>query len=228
MVKSPWEAAKCSAIACMFLNHVGLALPQPWPEIGVGVGRICLPIFSLLIVFNLRDETEARAGRYLTWLLGWALVSQPVYALLFNSGFMWRLNALATLATGVTLIYISRVYGMALAVTAACVVINQTEWLEGGAWMPVGQLLAWYLLSKKPTAKLFAICTISILAYGMNTHGLMIPSLMGAIAVFATPLVMAASAQISAYVPRQPRLFFYAFYPLHLTAIFAVHGPIAA
>jgi len=210
----------------MVLNHVALALPSPWLEIGVGIGRICLPIFSLLIVFNLNVETEARAGRYLSWLLGWALISQPIYALLFNSGFMWRLNALATLATGVALIYIARVYGMAMAVIAACVVINQAEWLEGGAWMPVGQLLAWYALSKQPSAKPFAIVTISVLAYGMNTHGLATLSMMAAIAMLATPLAMAASVRIAAYVPRLPRLFFYAFYPLHLTAIYAIHGPI--
>jgi len=48
------------------------------------------------------------------------------------------------------------VYAVAIAVVAAGVVINQAEWLEAGVWMPVGQLLAWPLLSKKPIAKLFA------------------------------------------------------------------------
>ena len=127
-----WEAAKWLAVLCMVANHSALALGMPWQDWGILMGRVSLPTFALIIVLRLESDTEARATRYLGHLLLWALIAQPVYALLFNHGYLWRLNALFTLACGVTLIFVARRFGWMAALAASAVVVTQSPWLEGG------------------------------------------------------------------------------------------------
>jgi TraX protein len=198
-----WEFAKWVAVICMALNHIGLVLPAPWPEIGVAFGRTSLPIFSLLIVFPLQRDIEARAGRYLGLLLFWGLLTQPVFALLFANWAPWCGNAMLTLASGVCLIYLAASYGVALAGLAAVILMGAPAWLDsgahldGGAWMPVAPM--------------------NVAAH----HWVSIPPL---VALLGTPLLVLASPHLSGYLPRLPQLAFYSFYPLHLAAILALHG----
>jgi hypothetical protein len=79
----------------------------------------------------------------------------------------WCGNALLTLASGVCLIYLARTCGVMLAGLAAAIVIGASAWLGGGAlldngaWMPVAQLLAWWLLQRRPDKQVLAVVLAS-------------------------------------------------------------------
>jgi hypothetical protein len=208
----------------MALNHLGLALPALWPTIGVAFGRVSLPIFALLIVFHLQRDTEARAGRYLGLLLFWGLLTQPVYALLIANWQSSRGNAMLTLASGVCLIYLARIHGIVLAGLATAIVIGGSVWLDGGAWMPVVQLLAWYLLTRSPGNQALALALVAVVAFAMNVPAQQWVSIPALVGLLGTPLLVLASPHLSGYLPRLPQLAFYSFYPLHLAAILALHG----
>lgn len=219
-----WEFAKWAAVVCMLLNHIALAWPPPWAVLGSAIGSVSFPVFSLLIVFHLRHDPEARAMRYLGLLLFWGGLAQPVYALLLADWHLWRFNAMATLASGVCLIYLAQIGSVALAGLAAGIVVAGSAWLDGGAWMPVAQLLAWYWLKRRPGDWPLAVVLVSALAFGMNNPGMSRVSVNAIVALLVTPWVIWVSPRWSAHVPRLPRMAFYSFYPLHLAAILAVHG----
>lgn len=216
---SPWEGAKWMAVACMALNHVGLMWASPWQDCAFIAGRVSLPVFSLLVVYHLRHETEAKASRYLLRLLIWALVAQPIYAMLFSFGAWGRLNALATLASGVCLIYLADRLGPVAAAMGAWLVYEQGGWLEGGAWMPLGQLVAWYALRYSARAWPLCVWWIAVLAFGMNWQAMDGVTPMAWAAVVLTSLAMGVSPGISSRLPRLPGWLFYAFYPCHLAVI---------
>lgn len=220
----------------MAFNHIGLVLPAPWPAIGVAFGRTSLPIFSLLIVFHLQRDTKARAGRYLGWLLFWGLLTQPVYALLFANWAPGCGNAMLTLASGVCLIYLATSSGVVLAGLAPVILIGASAWLDGGAqldgstlldggaWMPVAQLLAWWLLQRRPGKQVLAVVLVASMAIPMNLAAHHWVSIQPLAVLFGTPWLVLASPHLSGYLPRLPQLAFYSFYPLHLAAILALHG----
>lgn len=209
----------------MVANHVALTLPQPWREAGILLGRASLPLFSLLIVLRLQHDTEARATRYLTRLLVWGMIAQPFYVLLLSGWSMMRFNALFTLASGVCLIYLARVGNIWLAALGAGVVVMGTAWLDGGAWMPLAQLLAWYWLKQRPGNTWAAVGIIAVMASGMNMHSLGQISIDSLVVLVALPLIIAISPRLSQAIPRLPGLVFYGFYPVHLAVIYAIHGP---
>ena len=208
----------------MLINHVGLALPAPWPALGETLGRVSLPVFSLLIVFNLQTHTQQRASRYLEWLLFWALLTQPVYALLIANWQLGRGNALFTLACGACLIYLTHTGGLLLAGLAAGMVVSAAHWIDGGAWMPLAQWLAWVWMQKRPALPAVAIGLVAAAAFGMNLPPAAWVSGPALVALLGTPLLWLASPHWSSHLPRLPRLAFYAFYPLHLAVILSLHG----
>lgn len=155
------------------------------------------------------------------------MLSQPLYGLLFFGAPFGRLNALATLACGVCLIYLSQRLGWLAALLAAALVWQQSPWLEGGAWMPLGQWLIWLGLRRWPRAWPVAVLAIAALGLGMNAAALGRVSAMAWAALALPPLAIAVSPPLSAWLRRWPRWAYYAFYPLHLALILAWHGPLS-
>ena len=214
------DAAKIAAAALMVINHVLIALPQPWPYWGYLAGRPCIPIFCFIIIKRIADNTPARAKRMLYWLVPWALLSQPIYQLLVIH-FVIRANILVTLAVGVGLIYLlsRRFYGRsAMALLALLFVDN---YFDGGAIIVAGMIAAYALNKYYPFA---ALATITIAALASNL--LLAPQMPEAsLSVFATPVIMISEPGFLCVLPALPRAAFYAFYPAHLLVILLVFGP---
>ncbi len=219
-----WEFAKWLALLAMLANHVALAMPSPWYEAGILIGRISMPIFALIIAYRLTANTEARAVRYLKKLLIWGLIAQPMYSLLLYDNGIGRLNALFTLAIGVCLIYLAQVVNFRLAAILAGLVIIGSPWLDGGAWMPIAQLCGWYWLTRHPDRVWPSAALMAVMAAAMNIHPEM-SYLHCLVAFMAIPLAILAPAQFSSKLPRMPGVVFYSFYPTHLAVIYLANGP---
>jgi TraX protein len=214
------DAAKFAAAALMIVNHVLIALPQPWPYWGNLAGRPCIPIFCFIIIKRIADNTPARAIRMLYWLIPWALLSQPIYQLLVIN-FIIRANILVTLAIGVGLIYLlSRRLYMYLPI-ALLILLFANKYLDGGAITVAGMLTAYALNRFYSYA---ALPTVTVAAMASNL--LLTPQAPEAsLCVLAAPLIIGVSPVFSTVCPRLPRAAFYAFYPAHLLVILLVFGP---
>lgn len=94
------EALKWIALACMIVDHINNAFFAREMAWMVPVGRIAMPLFTLVLGYNL-----ARPGsdpiRLLKRLLLFGLIAQPVHAILVMKGSWIPLNVLFTFAAGV-------------------------------------------------------------------------------------------------------------------------------
>lgn len=221
-----WEAAKWTAVLAMTLNHATWHAGSPWAEWGVLVGRLSLPVFSLLVVFRMEEFTRARAERYLGGLLVSGLLAQPVYARLFYGGYLWHLNAMFTLACGVGLVVLTAEMGVWLAVLAAgALVAYGATSLEGGAWMPIAMWASWLWMRSRPGSAAMPLAGMALAAFFMNGGNWMDwtkPSLLPLAAGLGTVVVFGVAPGFSHRLPRLPRWVFYAYYPFHLAVIWGV------
>jgi hypothetical protein len=213
------EVAKWAALALMTLNHVLLALPAPWPEIGHLAGRPCVALFSWILAVRLAEQPDGRPGRAFRRLLIWAVAAEPVYYALVGR-LVIRGDILFALAAGAGLIWLVQRRRWALALAAGAALILANPWLEGGALGAFG-LLAGFLSARRST--LGAAWTIAGFAVVQNLVAA--PGLpWAAAAVLAAPLIITATARLPTVLPRLPGWAFYAYYPAHLLVVLLVFG----
>ena len=218
-----WEAAKWTAVLAMTLNHATWHIGSPWTEWGALVGRLSLPVFSLLVVFRMGEFTRARAERYLGGLLLSGLLAQPVYAQLFYGGYLWHLNAMFTLACGVGLVVLTAEMVVWLAVLVAGALVGYgAASLEGGAWMPIAMWASWLWMRSRPGSGAVPLAGVALAAFFMNGGGWVMPSWLSLAAVLGTVVVFGVAPGFSHWLPRLPRWVFYAYYPFHLVVIWGV------
>jgi hypothetical protein len=94
------ETLKWIALACMLIDHINSAFYAREIAWMTPVGRIAMPLFTLVLGYNL-----ARPGsdpdRLLKKLLIFGLVAQPFHAILAMKGSWLPLNVLFTFAAGI-------------------------------------------------------------------------------------------------------------------------------
>lgn len=210
------ELAKWMAVTTMAIDHYGKIVDGDVFALTHSIGRLSFPLFAGIIAWRL-TLSPALSGRYLRWLVPWALVSQPAYVL---AGRDWLDgNILFTLALGIAL-YVAvawirdgaRARGSMLAVATLI-----TSWfVEFG---PLGVLLI-------PAVATIASVNVPASIWLLAPGGLLVnmsakwPLLSwGAVPVVLAPLVVAASVRSGVSLPRLPAFVFYVFYPAHLLAL---------
>ncbi|MDB5598394.1 MAG: conjugal transfer protein TrbP [Xanthobacteraceae bacterium] len=218
------DAAKIAAIVLMTINHVLLAWPEPLSIIGYLVGRPCVAIFAFIMLARLADGPPQRAERMLARLCVWALIAQVPYYLL-TSEWPLRANILVTLAIGAALIVLwqRRATTNWVLVPIVAIAIGlpfADRWLDGGAFIPIAQLLGFMVYRRSPGA---ALAIIVMTAAAQNL--LSTPSIpVGALATLVAALLVWPSPRLAGITPRVPSWLFYAFYPAHLLAIWLLFG----
>lgn len=206
------EALKWMAVVLMVGDHVNKYLFDEKLPVLFEAGRLCMPLFAILLGYNL---SRPGAGAGAAWrtvkrlVLFGALASIP-YTLLSPKlpGGWWPLNVLFELAALAAVILVLERGGPGRRILAALVFV------VGGAlaeywWPAVGLGLAAYIYARQPSwgALALGVACCAALAIINGNHW----------ALAALPL-LAVATQVRLTVPRI-RNFFYWFYPAHLGAI---------
>lgn len=200
------EALKWVALLAMVVDHVNAVFYGrelgAWATI---IGRVAMPVFSIVLGYNLA-RPGADLARCLRRLLLFGALSVPAYAYLFAfAGGWWPLNILLTFSVAVGCIELVKQNRGELAVVL---------FLGGGAlveyWWPGVALViaAWVYFSRPQPGTAWALVGAMLGLCVVNFN---------AWALLALPVVGLA-ALVDVRVPRL-RWVFWWFYPLHLVAI---------
>ena len=211
------EFLKWLGVVLMTVDHVNKYLFNETSAAVFAAGRLAMPIFAFVLAYNLaRPDTQARGvyQRTSMRLIAFGLLATPAFVAL--GGLLaggYPLNIMFTLLTATAVMYLLD-RGAKLAAAAAFVV--------GGAlvefwWPAVGFALAIWLYARTPSWRSLVLgiaCCASLQVINGNFWAL------------ASLPIFLATAQFDPVVPRL-RWAFYAYYPLHLTALWLIRIPMA-
>lgn len=213
------ELLKWLAVFTMTLDHANRTL---WPFQGwaFAVGRLAFPLFVFLITYNLTVR-RVPARRYLLPLLAFGLISQFPAMMVLERGFI-PLNILFTLFLGVTFMpvfrYAKRLMPVGLAIFNVALVWGLLGlFVEYG---PVGVLLVpaiQYLLARP------SFLSTALVALLLPATNLFVPA---SLVPFALPPLIWRITKLSLNPLPRARWVFYAFYPVHLLALWAANAAI--
>lgn len=207
----------------MLLDHTARIyghMNTPWAEPFTLVGRLAYPLFAFLLAHNLM-HFSASPKRYASWLLGFAILSQPIYRLALPDT-MIQLNILFTLLAGLLLLLLLQRWQQQPTPQYTLLLLTATiatgffgaffDYAAPGIVLP----MIWWLWLKHPRNP-FIVAVLLLLLFTLNN--LEADALAG---VMALPLIMLMQRLPAFKLPRMPRLFFYGFYPLHLLALYLI------
>jgi len=207
------ELLKWIALVAMTIDHYGKIVEPSYFAATHAIGRMAYPLFTWIIASRLAAN-PALTPKYLSWLLVWALLSQPVYVIAGKEWMQW--NIMFTLFFGV------------LAYVGIDAVRQHKRWQATAffAAASVGSLFADYspfgvmlipvlaiCLQRRENAALSALAPLS-LAANITTAAPYF-SLLDLPAGLSAPVVYLARLN-QVPIPRLPKLFFYAYYPAHI------------
>lgn len=206
------ELVKWIALLSMTVDHYGKIVDPSLFEVTHAIGRLSFPLFAWIIASRLAISAEL-AQKYVRWLLPWALVSQPIFVLAGKSWTDW--NILFTLLFGVVAYSALNdikhndrrtLFLLALALSGSAL----AEYgLVGVAMIPI--LTA--CLQQDENVALVALVPLSLSAnISLAAPHFSTIDLFAAGAVF----VAALSRLNAVTLPRLPKIFFYAYYPVHI------------
>jgi|SRR5690625_2855495 len=214
------EALKWLALVLMTGDHVNKYLFNGTLPVLFEAGRLALPIFAFVLAYNLARPGVLERGAYprtMARLAVFGAVATVPFVALGGLYAGWLpLNVLFTLLTITACAYLVEKGGPAAFAGAAVV------FLVGGLlvefwWPAVAFGLATWAYCKRPTWIAAAVALLACAALWFINGNLW--------ALAALPLVLAAS-RVDLPMPRL-RWAFYAYYPLHLAALWAIRIPMS-
>jgi hypothetical protein len=210
------ELLKWVAIVTMTVDHVGLALYPEFTVLRV-IGRIAFPLFAYLLVLGMRSTRNLRA--YFYRLFFFVLVSQVPYALVNGIQPWEKLNIFATLILGMIMVYFIERSSLAFIVPLIASVVVPVDF---GVYGTATVLLV-YLVGKdwRMGSVIFVLMNLVMALYG---------AMYQPFAILALPLMLLhdwgklgiGGSEVQVKHPWLRKYFFYAYYPLHLTALYAL------
>jgi hypothetical protein len=206
------EALKWVGLLLMTGDHVNKYLLHDSNPALYALGRMVMPLFGFVLMFNLTRPGALRSGmhlRVMKRLAIFALLATPAFIHLVG---WWPLNILATLLLATLIVWLLEQDGRAAHCTALI------AFLAGGAvvefWWPalLCCLGSWTFLRRPSGLRmlLWASATASLAAINGN------------FAAMAALLLIWGARQVDIPLPHS-RWVFYAFYPLHLSLIALMH-----
>jgi len=208
---------KWAAIVTMTIDHVGAALYPQYEALRL-IGRLSFPLFSYILVLGLENTRNVR--NYFIRLFLFAIISQVPFYLAFGMEPFESLNIFFTLSSGLAFIYFYQRKDALLALfpVLASLILHFDYGIYG--ILLIGCM---YLIRKD--VELGAVSVILLnLAFSF-----MWPTQF--ISLFALPIIllhnrraseMAEEASIKVTYPPWKKYLYYAYYPLHLLALYIV------
>lgn len=214
------EGLKWLALVLMTGDHINKYLVNGTVPLLFNAGRLALPIFCFVLAFNLARPGTLQRGVYLRTfkrLTVFGLAATPAFIALGGlvAGW-WPLNVMFTLLAATVMILFIDHGGRPKLVAAAAVFVVAGSCVE--YWWPALSLcLAVWWYCRRPSASALALMVASCAALWFINRNFW--------ALAALPVVIAAAC-IDVRVPRL-RWAFYAYYPLHLTALWLIRIPMS-
>lgn len=209
------ETLKWIALFLMLLDHVNKYLFMGSLPAAFELGRLCLPLFTVLLAYNLARPGVIESGacqRIISRLAVFGAISTvPFVALGGLIGDWWPLNVLFTLLATTLVIYLASKGG-----TTNYLLAGSAGLIAGGLvefWWPaiiLGVFIWVYFKTGSTTAMGIAVAACGSLYFVNGNHW----------ALLVIPCLITASS-LRFQLPRM-KWFFYAFYPIHLTVIFVI------
>ena len=197
---------KVLAALLMVIDHVGIIL-FPNQLAFRYIGRLSFPLFAWLLGQGEKHTKDVKA--YLLRLITFALISQPIYFILFRTG---QLNILFTLAIGLVALFLPKLIGSKYLVWVATATVAQVINAEYGAY-GVATII---LMSRfEPTSVVWwmgwEILNLSTLLMPTNF-------------AYFQGLAMLAPLILVGWNSKQGRKFrlFYYFYPAHIVLLYVM------
>jgi hypothetical protein len=209
------DTLKLAALGLMLADHVHLVFFSRSMDWLYWLTRIVFPLFALIVAHNL-EHHRANPRRYLSRLLLYGVVAQPVHWLCFG---LPLLNVMFTLASGIGLWWLlqtleSRGVHVALRYGLITLVALNLTFLEFG-WSGALAVPVYAALLRRSTWWGWLGCVV--LSFDIVRWGE--PWIMPLIAVGLWMLTAKRSPGPSVKKSRLMRHAAYAFYPLHLALI---------
>lgn len=214
------EALKWVALALMTGDHVNKYLFNGTLPFLFEAGRLALPLFVFVLAYNLARPGAFERGAYTRTMkrlaVFGAVASVPFVALGGLAAGWWPLNVLFTLLVVTACAYLVEKGGTLHLVGAGLV------FLVGGGlveywWPAVAFGLAVWSYRKRPTWAAAAVALLACAALWFINRNLW--------ALASLPLLLVAS-RVDLPMPRL-RWAFYAYYPLHLAALWLIRIPMS-
>lgn len=214
------EALKWLALVFMTGDHVNKYLFNGTMPHLFDAGRLALPLFAFVLAYNLaRPDTLERGiyGRAIMRLALFGLLATPAFIALGGlvAGW-WPLNIMFTLLVATATLYLIEL-GRTRHLVAAAVVFLVGGGLVEFCWPALTLCLAVWWYCKRATLSALLLLLASCAALWFINGNFW--------ALAALPLVVVAM-RVDICLPRL-RWVFYAYYPLHLTALWLIRIPMS-
>jgi hypothetical protein len=206
------EALKWIVLVLMVLDHVNKFLYAEKLPVLFELGRLVMPIFGFVLVYNLTRPGAMEKGvhvRMMKRLAIFGAAATPMFVVLVG---WWPLNILFMLLLVVTIVFLIERGGRARIAGAIALFVIGGAFVEFW-WPAIASCLAAWAYCRQPSTKrliVWALATASLAVINQNLW-----------ALAALPIVLTA-AQFTLNVPRT-RWMFYAAYPLHLAVLLLIH-----
>jgi TraX protein len=214
------ELLKWLAVVLMTIDHTNkyvLGFDYPWM---FHVGRLAMPIFTVVLAYNLARPGAFEKGIYkrtFVRLLLFGVLSTPTFIALGATydDSIWPMNIMFLFASIVACVWLIELGGIGAKAVLALIFVVMGFFAEY-FWFGLGFGIAVWYYTKRPTwtAAIFAVLCCATLNLFNNLYW----------SLLAIPLVFLAP-RINLRVPRL-RLAFYAYYPLHLAVLWWIQTSI--
>ena len=218
-------------IAVVLMTSCHLMLTRPYPENGIGLflGATVFPSFAAMIVIHLATDPDRRARRYLISLAVAGALAECPYLLLNGWTLAWPpelpLNALVTFFCAVALcrLYDRRRYVILGASLIPLIALGRLG-LDGSMTAPLAMLVGFAGLRAKlwHAPMVFAIITLALAINDLvDLSSFYAKCHLAGLALMPAIYFL---GKVPLGLPSGPRLFFYAYYPGHLLAVWLLMG----
>ena len=209
------EGLKWLALVLMVLDHVNKYLLHDSVPVMFAAGRLSMPLFGFVLAYNLARPGTLANGVYLRLIkrliMTGAVASLPFIALGGLLAGWWPLNIIVTLLTAVSIMYLTEKGGK-MSVALAVILFFIGGGLVEFWWFALVICLAAWRYCKTPSWSALITWIVATAALYLINRDLW--------ALAAFPIVF-LTPYLPLKIPRL-RMAFYAFYPIHLAAIWAV------
>lgn len=213
MTRIDFGGVKWLALVLMIGDHFNAVFFDRSLPVISELARVVMPLFAMVLGWNIAHANEAARLRTLRRLMGWGIVAQPFYMLALD-GAWWPLNVLIALGVGVWTVHLAEKRSWVPAVAVFLVGGAITEFL----WAAPAVVVAMWAVERFPRTAWTAAGLGAALGLLVAFSGTWYP-------LAALPL-FCLIPWLRVRLPRAQALF-YAVYPAHL-ALFALAASVAA